>query len=147
MEKYIHDNNYIIYSDGTVYSVRTKKFLKPTKIGRGYFKFNLGSKCRNQYVHRLVAEAFIPNPNNLPQVNHKNLDKSDNRVENLEWCDNRHNQNHRRNSKFSGSHYHIHDKSFHSNIQINGKKIFLGRYKTQEEAHQAYINYRVIHNI
>jgi hypothetical protein len=94
MEKYIHDNNYIIYSDGTVYSVRTKKFLKPTKIGRGYFKFNLGSKCRNQYVHRLVAEAFIPNPDNLPQVNHKNLDKSDNRVENLEWCDNRHNKSH-----------------------------------------------------
>lgn len=61
----------------------------------GYQVVNL---CKNNYrknyrVHRLVAEAFIPNPNNLPQINHKDENKTNNCMDNLEWCDSKYNIN------------------------------------------------------
>lgn len=59
---------------------------------KGYLRIKLNGK--NFLVHRLVAEAFIPNPDNLETVNHKNLNKKDNRVENLEWMSNADNIRH-----------------------------------------------------
>lgn len=50
-------------------------------------------KYKHYSVHRLVAETFIPNPNNLPMINHKDENKKNNCVENLEWCDNKYNLN------------------------------------------------------
>ncbi len=67
------------------------RILKPTDNGRGYLRINRHKKTI--YVHRLVAEAFIPNPDNLPQVNHKDECKSNNCVDNLEWCDDKYNVN------------------------------------------------------
>lgn len=69
------------------------KLLKPLINEKGYFRvdlFKLGKtkRCR---IHRLVAEAFIPNLNNFPEVNHIDGNKSNNRVDNLEWCTHKHN--------------------------------------------------------
>lgn len=66
------------------------KLLYPERIKKqqnvkGYKLIGLGNK-KSALIHRLVAQAFIPNPNNLPQVNHKNFIKHDNHIDNLEWC-------------------------------------------------------------
>lgn len=61
----------------------------------GYRSVQLGDK-RRYYIHRLVARAFLPNPDNKPTVNHKNLDKLDNRLDNLEWATHKENIDHAR---------------------------------------------------
>lgn len=67
------------------------KIMKQRKDKDGYLIVPLGKTTFR--VHRLVAEAFIPNPNNLPQVNHKDENKSNNIFTNLEWCDAKYNAN------------------------------------------------------
>ena len=73
------------------------RILKPHQIKGGYlqvhFRENGKSVCR--LVHRLIAQAFLPNPNNLPQVNHKDCNPSNNDVSNLEWCDASYNMQYR----------------------------------------------------
>lgn len=69
--------------------------LKPNKDVKGYLYINLykNGKRKTYKVHRLVATAFLQNPDNLPSINHKNECKNDNRLENLEWCDSKYNSN------------------------------------------------------
>jgi hypothetical protein len=79
-------DNYEAYSNGKIGSIRSAKYLKPSIVS-GYYMVTLCKKNK-QYtksVHRIIAETFISNPGNKTLVNHKNCNKLDNRLENLEW--------------------------------------------------------------
>ncbi|MBZ6396552.1 MULTISPECIES: HNH endonuclease [Pantoea] len=94
--------NYSVDENGVVRRIepgrgtKAGQALKLNKNTNGYYKVCLmnNGKGKNFLVHRLVAEKYIPNPKNLPQVNHINGVKTDNRVENLEWCDASYNGKH-----------------------------------------------------
>lgn len=83
---------YYISDKGNFYSTFSKRCIKPQKDHKGYYYVEIGRK--KYKVHRLVAKYFLPNPNNLPQVNHIDCDKSNNNVTNLEWVTNRENYEH-----------------------------------------------------
>lgn len=112
--------SYKITQDGKVYSEKSKKFLTNSLSTHGYYKISL---CKNEKqktfkVHRLVAEHFIDNPENRKCVNHKNGKKTDNRVQNLEWC------------TFSENTYHAYRTGLRiptkGNQYTNGKKWKIG---------------------
>lgn len=86
---------YQISNLGNLKNVKTGKNFKISQNKFGYVEFCLrkNGKAKTIKCHRLVAEAFIPNPNKLPQVNHKDENKLNNRMDNLEWCDNKYNSN------------------------------------------------------
>ena len=93
-----YEGIYEVSSCGQVRRLHKDKRSSPFKILkldtlRGYKKVHLykNGSGKSFQVHRLVAEAFIPNPDNLPQVNHIDEDHSNNYVENLEWCDRKYN--------------------------------------------------------
>ena len=88
-----YEGLYAVTSCGKVWSYKYKKFLKPFYTTKGYLKVDLckNGKVKQFFVHRLVAEAYIPNPDNLPQVDHIDNDKNHNYINNLQWLTNRNN--------------------------------------------------------
>lgn len=114
-----YENFYEIDTQGRVFSIVINnsyrgKQIKPY-VKSGYHAVDLykDKKCRHFYVHRLVAEAFIPNVNGYKEVNHKNCDHFDNSVENLEWCNRRQNLEHsyRMGKKRTGENHGMHKLS------------------------------------
>ena len=89
---------YLVSKQGDVWSVKKNKILKQSVNRSGYYFVCLLNKDEGKYksylVHRLVATAFIPNPDNKETVNHKNFNKCDNAVENLEWMSRTENTKH-----------------------------------------------------
>lgn len=80
-------DNYLIYENGSIWSIKNKRFLKPYIGTKGYNIVTLYNDRgrRNFRLHKLVAENFVPNPLNKPDVNHKDENKNNNSHLNLEW--------------------------------------------------------------
>lgn len=99
---------------------------------------------KSRPVARLIAETFIPNPFNLPEVNHIDENKQNNNVWNLEWTNNREQTSHRsstkknKTSKYTGVCWFNHVKKWHAQISVNGTTKNLGCFLTEEEASNAY---------
>jgi hypothetical protein len=117
---------------------RKGKICKQSKSNLGYMTvgFTVNNVKVNKYVHRLVAEAFITNVNNYPQINHIDCDKTNNRINNLEWCTNSQNQIHA--SKNGLNKLHLHRVAYSG--EKNGRSLL-----TKEqvlEIKQKYIPYK-----
>lgn len=97
-----YEGLYAVSNTGQVKSLfRYKKILKPNVMKRGYCTVELfkGGQSKRLLIHRLVAEAFIPNPDNLPQVNHIDENPMNNSSDNLEWCTAKYNMNYGEGAK------------------------------------------------
>lgn len=107
------------------------RVLKPYRGKTGYLSvvFGMNGIQVHKRVHRLVAETFIPNPNNLPQVNHKDCDRTNNGVSNLEWCDASYNQSYREKYGISNT-----ESLGHPLFAVNLETLEVFKFKSQHEA-------------
>lgn len=87
------EDKYEVSSLGNVRNKITGRLLKPGRTNRGYLFVNLCKDGISKFksIHRLVAQAFLPNPDNKPQINHKDKNRSNNNVDNLEFCTSQYN--------------------------------------------------------
>lgn len=144
------------------YKHNNKLYVKPYLNNKDYWCINLyqNSKVYKKQIHRLIAEAFIPNPLNLPEINHIDGNPKNNAIENLEWCTHKYNIQHawnnglRKNrsgnesvkrkgasSKYKGVSWSESRKKWCVYITVNKKRFGLGRFTDEAEAAKKYDNF------
>lgn len=150
--------NYSVSNLGNIRNDKTGVILSDRIRGKGYksvalYKKGCKGKQTNLSTHRLVAIHFIPNPDDLPQVDHIDNNKSNNKVTNLRWVDNSFNQRNvlkykrQCSSIYKGVSLNKKSNIWIAEIMVNYKKMHLGSYKTEKEAGLAYNNYILENNL
>ena len=139
--------NYMVSNFGNVKNIKTDKILKAGINSSGYYVINLckNGKVKLFQIHRLVANAYIENPETKQNVDHSDGDKFNNKVNNLRWATKTENA---RNSKLysrntsgvKGVYWYASKNKWQAYITIDKIKVHLGYYNTIEEAKEARIN-------
>lgn len=136
---------YFVSSFGRIIRTKTGRILKPVINHKGYLIVQLCKEGhrKNMRVHRLVAETFIPNPDNLPEVDHINGDRQDNRTENLRWVTGSANTRNREvcrqaTSKYNGVRFHEKSGKFLASVWFNRKTVHLGTFTEETKAALAF---------
>ncbi len=137
----VENQNYEVSNKGNVR--RGVKVLKGRMVGNEYLGVALceNGKSKNFRIHRLVANAFLPNPEGKPIVDHIDNIRTNNVCTNLRWCTTEENSRNRSNTKPSSGFKGVHkeaNKKYRAYIHENGKKINIGSFETAEEASAAY---------
>ena len=141
-----------VYRDGTIWRLNKGnrwgyewKIVKTVVTNKGYFSVKLTKKRVS--LHRIVAYTYLGldiNDKKI-QIDHKNRIRTDNRVENIEIVTNQQNMWNRSNTK--GYTFDKKTGKYKAQISVNGKKIYLGYYKTEEEASNAYQDAKLVHHV
>ena len=139
--------NYAVSSFGRIKNTYTGKILKGSVNSQGYLRVNLyeDANRKTHQVHRLVANAFIDNPDDKLCVDHKNNDKTNNHISNLRFATSKENS---RNSKLSikntskvkGVHFDKRRKKWRARIKIDGISVHIGMFDNLEDAKTARVN-------
>lgn len=133
--------DYVALSSGHIYSNKTNRILKPSDNGRGYqhVVLRINGKSIDTYVHRYIAEHFLLNPYGYTEVNHIDGDKTNNAVENLEWCTSSQN-------KYHSVKIGLINARFVSQFNLNG--VFLCRYTNAKTAsHYTGVGHQCIRRV
>ena len=146
--------NYEISNQGNVRNINTGRILKPRKDTNGYYFVHLYKNgIRKQFkIHRLVGFAFIPNPQNLTEIDHIDRIRTNNSITNLRWISKSNNLRNRpkfknSSSKYMGVCFHKRAGKYQARIQINDKRKHIGYYEKEEDAAKAWDDYIKEHNL
>jgi len=132
--------NYLIYEDGRVINSYSGLPIKPSPVNGGYLHIGLyrNGKESKFLLHRLLAITYIPNPNNFPEVDHIDINPSNNNLSNLRWVSRKDNANNKgiaKNNKsgYQGVYYQKNRNKWVAQYNLNGKSK-MKRFNTIEEA-------------
>jgi len=150
-----YDDKYLVYSDGHLYSSKYEKILRPSTNGKKSpylsYTFGINSKVKKVYIHRLVAEHFLENPNNLRDVHHKDHNPHNNDVSNLEWMSHKDNCGLRPQpnplkviEKKDTSYIQFYKNGYYFSYKGNVVPKIRKRFKTFEDAKQYRDNYFIV---